>query len=191
VSHNLRKVTQSVTSCKNWPEDKRLNPWDLVVNALCVTLFYLVKAFSKRARLLPRADDPTKPLLMQVLLWHNKAKGVSVYLQHFTGPEAYEWFHRHRWQYMRSLILSGMYLEERSDWPSLIQRRRFNTYRMCKDTIHRVDYWAPLCWTIFYTQGPSDDWGYYLRGDYSQEAFVPWRQFIKARVPSLETGKLS
>jgi hypothetical protein len=174
-----------------WPEDKRLNLWDVVISALCVTAFYVVKAFSKRARLLPRADDPTKPLLRQVLLYHNKAKGVSVYLQNFVGPESFYWFHRHRWEYMRSLVLSGMYLEERPDWPHLIQRCRFKSHSMDHDTIHRVDYWAPLCWTIFYTKDPSDDWGYFPRGDYSEAAYVPWRQFIKARVPSLETGKLS
>jgi hypothetical protein len=188
-----------------WPEDKRLNLWDVVISALCVTAFYVVKAFSKRARLLPRADDPTKPLLRQVLLYHNKAKGVSVYLQNFIGPESFYWFHRHRWEYMRSLVLSGMYLEERPfamhpkspeakagvTLHRLYQRCRFESHHMDHDTIHRVDYWAPLCWTIFYTKGPSDDWGYFPRGDYSEAAYVPWRQFIKARVPSLETGKLS
>lgn len=184
---------------KAWPEDSRINLWDLLVNAVCRLLCLCLPW---RARVVPRADDPSKPLLTQFLLY--KAEGVSIYLQHFEAPEAYEYFHRHRWSYMRSLILSGMYLEERP-WTSfdgitpkamyneqrLYMRLRFRSHTMDHDTIHRVDYWAPLCWTLFYTRDPSNDWGYYPRGDYSDSAFIPWKQFVKARVPSLETGKVT
>jgi hypothetical protein len=158
-------------------KDLRWNLWDAAVNAACLALCRL---FPSRSRVIPRADDPSRPLLRQFLLCH--LGPLSVYLQHFESPEAWEWFHRHRWEYMRSFVLSGLYLEElpqEGSWEgyktyhvsktNLLQRRRFHTHRLYPTTIHRVDY---------------------PRGKYSSAEFVHWRDFVKARVPSLETGKI-
>lgn len=36
---------------------------------------------------------------------------------------------------------------------------------------------------------PSDDWGYYARSVVVR--FTRWRAFIKRRVPSLDTGRIT
>lgn len=172
--------------------------WDRLVNWFCLLLCSLMPW---RARVIPRADEPSRLLLRQFLVCHWGK--LSIYLQHFEGPEAWEWFHKHRWDYMRSFVLSGRYVEERAEdvWDedeilgfrtvhNHYQRRRFNSHRLYPESIHRVEWWDPLCWTMFVTYNPRHEWGYYPRGKYSSEDFVPWRDFIKSRVPSLETGKI-
>jgi len=112
-----------------------------------------------------------------------------LYLQHFEEPESKDYFHRHRWHYMRSWVLSGHYVEERPGM--LITRRAGTTYSMNHQTVHRVDSWSKDCWTLFLMLKPDDDWGYYERSGTRLGKFTHWRQFLKARVPSLETGKIT
>jgi hypothetical protein len=171
--------------------------WDTSINALCRNLCLW---FPSRCRTVPHAEDPSKPLLTQLLLWHQGK--TSVYLQHFETAEDYDWFHRHRWTYMRSYVLSGMYLEERPVDPNAFSipakaetvircRYRLTTHTFEPETIHRVDFWSPKCWTVFVTKNPDQEWGYYPRGKFGAADFVPWRQFIKQRIPSLESGQVT
>lgn len=176
--------------------------YDRMISAFC---WWLCAALPHRARVIPHAEDPGNPLLQQVLLWSRPERlvgqssccserkpSVSVYLQHFLTPESPDYAHRHRWQYMRSVVLSGYFVEFRYQvWPlrsKLLFHRRLSTYTMNHKTIHQVRYWSRHCWTIFVAVNASDDWGYYntLTG-----RFTHWRQHVKRRVPALETGELT
>jgi hypothetical protein len=145
---------------------------------------WLCRTFPTRSRIVPRADDGATPLLTQFMVLPN-----IVYLQHFEGPESVDFFHRHRWAYMRSLVLSGYYVEERPN-EGLIVRGAGHSHKMDHSTIHRVDFWSHDCWTLFFMWKPSDDWGYYPRNAITDAGFIPWRNFVKRRVPALETGKI-
>lgn len=178
--------------------------WDRAVNWAARAL---IAVFPSRARVIPHAEDPARALLTQFLVLHWGR--LSLYLQHFESPESHEYFHRHRWGYMRSFVLSGYYVEERpAQWEpgiaqdmlqvsqgrtwrgasNFIARARGDTFTMSPEVIHRVSLWSPLCWTLFLTWAPQDDWGYYAR---ETGAFTPWRDFVVQRVPSLETGEVS
>ena len=111
--------------------------------------------------------------------------------------------HYHRWEYMRSWVLSGSYKEElffsdlyvyaKDKQPirhlGAILRSRFTTHSMTRGIVHRVSWWHYLCWTLFYTNTPKLDWegdpiwGYYdLDGTH-----IRWQDAIPAhlRVPSI------
>ena len=114
-----------------------------------------------------------------------------LYLQHFENPESKDYFHRHRWHYMRSLVLSGEYTEERPGGIK-ITHRAGQSFAMDHSTVHRVDTWGKDCWTIFLMLKPDEDWGWYRRiGNGDLGEFTHWRAFLKARVPSLDTGKIT
>ena len=173
--------------------------WDRAVNAAARAL--IAGPLKARSRVIPHAEAPDEPLLTQALVLHWGA--LSIYLQHFETPEAWEYFHRHRWAWMRSIVLSGYYVEERpgaapesaefgymqsSSWAGasdFLAHKRGDTFALQPSTIHRVSVWSPECWTLFLTWRPSDDWGYYARAD---GEFIPWREFVQRRVASLETG---
>jgi len=147
---------------------------------------WLCRTFPNRARIVPRADDGVTPLLTQFMIIPR-----VLYLQHFEGPETNDYFHRHRWHYMRSFVLSGFYIEERPG-QKFYSRRAGRTHKMDHSTVHRVEYWSSDCWTLFLMLRPGDDWGYYARqgkGDLGR--YTPWRDFVKKRVPTIETKQIA
>lgn len=167
--------------------------WDRVVDAvcraLCVVLWW-------RFRIIPKAREPEVPLLRQLLVW--KSAHLEIYLQHFDNPEDPEWFHCHEWPHMRSFVLSGEFDEERYiNLESLrdvipIEHRRFTTYTMDDDTWHRSMWWHPLCWTLFVCRGGRTVPRGYRQAQLTPDElgvvlgpFIPWRDHIVKRVPSL------
>jgi hypothetical protein len=172
--------------------------WDRVVDAICRAL---CTVFFWRFRVIPKARDPRTPLLRQLLLW--KSRRLEIYLQHFDNPEDPFWFHCHEWPRMRSFVLSGGYTEERVDqlpserlgyiverYRGNIDHNRLTTYTMDRTAWHRTHAWGDHCWTLFVCRGGR----VIPRGYREVEAdssgarlgpFVPWREHIVKRVPSL------
>jgi hypothetical protein len=145
--------------------------------------FWLFFGFPSRARIVPRADDPSIPMLMQFALIRGR-----LYLQRFISPESENFFHNHRWRYMRSFVLSGQYVEERPGGHTII-RRRGRSHAMDWTTIHRIVEWTPYCVTLFYmSKEQRDEWGYLPAEDLRSPRFESWRTFVKKRIPNLESG---
>ena len=117
--------------------------------------------------------------------------GVHVYLHHFHRSDEDRALHNHPWQWSRSLILAGGYIEERRGPDDLVRRRvvrpgAWNT--IDGDDFHRVDLIENDCWSLFIA-GPKHgrSWGFW---DRVTGKFLPWREFIASiRGPSWEGGK--
>lgn len=135
----------------------------------------LARWFPARYRLIPRAQDGA-PLLRQFKL------ASWCYLQSFAGPEVWDWFHRHRWDRMISIVLSGAFKEERYPGGIFVVHRAPSIYAMDRAVIHRLSAVMPRTWTLFLMLGPrtrfdgKPDWGYYPRA--KQSGFVPWDKMI-------------
>lgn len=162
--------------------------WDSFVDYVCQKLCAL---FPSRTRTIPRADKPELPLLTQFVIIPER-----LYLQHFHNPESPEFFHFHRWEYMRSFVLSGHYIEEiwrhrKCNSYYMKLRKRFRTHIMNDHVIHRVQYWSSNCWTLFYMGKVIEtNWGYYRR---DSGVFTPWHKMIPDvhKIPHVETGKIT
>jgi hypothetical protein len=182
--------------------------WDHLVDAMIRALITVVPS---RYRVVPRAEAPETPLLEQFALirgasWIGRRFG-ALYFQHFCNPEPSGFAHRHRWARMRSLVLSGGFVEERFAigvdgvrraelWPHW----RGSSYSMGASDIHRVAWWGPRCWTLFHMSvTQTDSWGWYAIEPASFAstrrqlgAFTPWREHIVRRIESLDTpGKVT
>ena len=157
--------------------------WDELVMRAFLWLFVNLP---NRSRVVPAADDPATQMLMQFAL----IKG-RLYLQHFMTAESYDYFHTHRWTYMRSFVLSSGYVEERPGGFN-ITRTRFHTHSMDHSTIHRVAYWDDNCVTLFYmSKEQTDAYGYHRAYPLRHTDFIGWRDHVQHRIPSLETGEIT
>jgi hypothetical protein len=126
----------------------------------------LAPVFPERYRVIPRKEDGV-PMLRQFLVWGSPSAGSGAYLQSFVAPEQAHDFHSHRWPYMRSFVLSGMFVEERypgiySGGAALVHEAP-STYMMDSGVIHRLHHADPRTWTLFLTRGPIGTWSYYRR----------------------------
>lgn len=164
--------------------------WDQIVDSACRWLCVVIPA---RARIVPRSDAPEIPLIIQFKIWGND-RGSSLFLQHFVNPENPDYFHVHRWEQMKSLVLSDSFTEERPVVEGLraIRHKRFERYEMDRSVIHHVAYWGPRCWTLFWMSAEkTDDWGFFKRLETGElSALIPWREFVVQRIPNLETGEI-
>lgn len=130
--------------------------------------------FPSRYRLIPRAQDG-EPLLRQfkIFSW--------CYLQSFVTGEVWDWFHRHRWQRMISIVLSGSFKEERYPGTIFVVHKAPSIYTMDRTVIHRLAAVKARTWTLFLMLGPrvrydgTPDWGYYPRPFVK---FVSWDKMI-------------
>ena len=156
--------------------------WDRAVDA---TANWLCRTFPSRYREVPHATSG-KPMLRQF-----KLPGRA-YLQSFVDAEEYEYMHNHRWDKVRSFILSGWYDEERPG-RQVIRRKRFTTYTMTRDVIHRIEFWAPRTWTLFIQSEGQDlsQWRYYVAHPLRWAGQVKWEDHIQNRVANLEHGNLT
>jgi hypothetical protein len=149
------------------------------INLVCTTL---CEKFPDRHRIVFRSDKPGIPLLTQFMVIPD-----ILYLQHFYNGEHKDWFHHHRWGYMRSFVLSASYTEEL--WQEGYKtRKRFRTHTMNQDTVHRIERWDENCWTLFLMLDNKKDWGYFER---NTGRYIPWEEFVQRKIPTIETGKLT
>lgn len=135
-------------------------------------MFYEVMSFlfPKRCREIPAVNGGV--LLQQIRITK------TAYMHHFVQPEPAGKFHLHRWTKMRSFILTGHYIEERlyADRSTKKIRHRFlQTFAMGREAIHRIDYWSPGCWTLFFYSDDDLGWGYV---DGETFEYTPWDEYI-------------
>lgn len=140
--------------------------------------------------------DDGSPYLTRILLtrtfalaWLKKLTGLGVYLHHFHRPDGDQEMHDHPWKIGASLILNGAYVEERVDQivtreietcPAQIERTvltdkklvRFWNY-LTGDDFHAVRALRGDVWTLFFTRGRFQDWGFLVDG-----VKVPWREYL-------------
>ena len=156
--------------------------WDSTINALCLMLCGL---FPNRVRTIPRADKPEAPLLTQFVIIPER-----LYLQHFHNAESTDYIHNHRWDYMRSFVLSAEYKEEIGS-VGFVTRKRFKTHKMNARTLHRIHSWGENCWTVFYMgKVVNPNWGY---SNMCTGKFIPWHEFIadENKLSHIETGEIT
>lgn len=147
----------------------------------------LARLFPSRFRLIPRVPDMT-PLLRQFRICSfgkEQPRGVppkwhfSIFLQSFCHAEVRELYHVHRWRYMLSFVLSGIFVEERPGRQFIVHKAG-DIYSMNDTVIHRLDYAAPRTWTLFIMFGRNrkrlpGGWGYY---DRDTSNYTPWNSAI-------------
>ena len=173
--------------------------WDWFVDS---TIRMLCLALPGRFRIVPEASTG-EPMLRQLAIirggsWIGKRVG-ALYLQHFDAPEPRGYAHIHRWRRMRSLVLSGSFIEERPIDVEYIAHMRGDRYEMDRKVIHRVEWWSPRCWTLFHMSvEQSDAWGWFEIANRDSSTrqrvlgcFIPWRKHIAKRVPSLDTREIT
>ena len=166
--------------------------WDQIVDTLARSVCIM---FPSRSRIVPQSNDPLRPMIIQFKIWGN-GKGSSLFLQHFIQPEDPDYFHVHRWEQMKSLVLSDRFVEERpiagyeAGEIRAITHSRFQFYRMDRTVKHHVAYWGPRCWSLFWMSAEkSDQWGWFHKD--RLDHLIHWKEFVERRVPSLETGEIS
>ena len=144
----------------------------------------LLRLFPKRYRLIPRIDG--QPLLRQFLVLR-LGKFLEVYLHSFVNGETDQWFHRHRWGHMFSMVLSGRFCEERFPGRLFWVHYAPSFYYMDQSTIHRLHWAGERTWSLFFGFGNGDSWGYYRRPTPEALQYTPWQQMIppEKRVRSL------
>ena len=132
----------------------------------------LARLFPKRWRVIPRLQDGV-PMLRQFRIFD------WLYLQSFLVGELPELFHFHRWRYMRSFVLSGVFWEERypGGGRNTIRHAAPSTYSMDHTVIHNLCGSAPRTWTLFLMFGNRKMWGYYERPR-ELPSFIPWDEAI-------------
>lgn len=151
--------------------------WDAFVDRVAN---WLCRTFPSRYRVVPHATTG-EPMLRQFRVTKR------IYLQQFLEPEEHEYMHNHRWEKVRSIVLSGMYVEERPGRIT-ITRRAGQTHTMDRSVIHRIAYWSPLCWTLFFQSKRQnlDEWFYFTANPLRWAGKHHWIDHIQRRVPNLE-----
>ena len=133
-------------------------------------LFSLFNRFiPDKCREIPSVEDDT--LLLQIRV------SKRLYLHKFLKPEPQNVWHVHRWHKMRSFILWGNYTEQRlfiDGTTKLINHRTWSTFTMDKSVMHRIEYWSPHCWSLFFFDESDENWGYINR----DMEYTPWQDYI-------------
>lgn len=153
--------------------------WARLVEALIVGRFGLARLFPKRYRLIPRLDG--QPLLRQFLvlrLGPTKRPWIEVYLHSFVNGETAEWFHRHRWGHMVSVVLSGRFCEERFPGQLFWVHYAPDFYYMDRSTVHRLHWAGERTWSLFFGFGNDARWGYYRRVTPEAVQYTSWQDMI-------------
>lgn len=133
-----------------------------LINNFC---WWLVNKYPHRVRIIKRND---KPYLLRFYLTTNRAEDkmreepelFGLYLHYFfTGDEDPD-LHNHPWLWALSFILSGTYIEERTNGFFLRKAGRFNY--ISHQTFHRVsmDGGKTPVWTLFTVGSRITSWGF-------------------------------
>lgn len=136
----------------------------------------------------------------RALKWLKDLTGLGVYLHHFHRPDGDQDMHDHPWNVGASLVLNGAYVEERVDqiveqrvpskcgdnWCRVDDCRAYTERTVLTDTqlvrffnyltgedFHAVRSLQGDVWTLFFTRGRFQDWGFLVDG-----AKVPWREYL-------------
>lgn len=108
-------------------------------------------------------------------------EGWNIYLHCFHRSDEDRELHNHPWQWARSVILAGGYLEERRTPQGGVAIRGylpFSTNSISADTFHRVELLEQDCWSLILVGPKVGTWGFW---DRFSRAFVPWRQFLERK----------
>ncbi len=106
----------------------------------------------------------------------------SVYLHRFHTPDYDPAPHNHPWEWARSLILTGGYVERRfdpgsgADWSAPVLPGTVN--RIMPGTFHVVEeLLGTETWTLFVAGPKMGAWGFWV----DERGYVPWRERIQER----------
>ena len=110
--------------------------------------------------------------------------GVTFYLHRFVSSDSEEHIHNHPWEWGRSVILTGSYIEETicdfsADGLITDKKRRRWLNRVDGNTFHRIHEAAPGTWSLFFHSprakigGKSKGWGFLEKKKNGQIEFVP------------------
>jgi hypothetical protein len=104
-------------------------------------------------------------------------------LHRFAASDDNEALHNHPWEWAKSLILAGGYLESRRfQDSSYVYRQRClpgHIVSLTHDTFHAVELLETDCWTLFLMGPRVASWLFWLprNGQY-----VPWREYLAQKM---------
>ena len=106
----------------------------------------------------------------------------SIYLHRFHTPDYDPAPHNHPWEWAKSLILTGGYVEHRLEpltgLEACFEVRAPAINRISDDTFHVVEeLLGTETWTLFIVGPKTGTWGFWVPG----RGYVPWRQRLKER----------
>lgn len=120
--------------------------------------------------------------------------GVTFYLHRFVSPDSERHLHNHPWDWGRSLVLSGSYVEERavdlcphaSASGCITQRRRIRWWNKVNgNDFHQIHDADPNTWTLFFhgkrtrikcgMASIAKGWGFLETVDRETTIFRPFR----------------
>lgn len=141
---------------------------------------YLCDKYPERVREIPREGQPylTRFYISAPRTAEDSDNEMperfGIYLHHFHDGDKDPDFHNHPWRWALSLILSGVYYEERIEGTHITNYvRRAGGFNLLTDkTFHRVDiledYDGTPIWTLFITGPRIKRWGFKRRttGEY-------------------------
>lgn len=103
----------------------------------------------------------------------------TIYVHRFIRADADRETHNHPWEWSRSFVVVGGYVEERltKDGLTLIERKPGDSHEINHNTFHRVaELFEDDAWTIFITGPRRGSWGFMTK-----HGFVNWEHFINQR----------
>ncbi len=140
-----------------------------------------------RIREIPREDGKQYLTRYDIHGWmpadgEAKKYPLSIYLHRFHAPDFDPAPHNHPWEWSRSLILTGGYVERRRDPADgamrRVGRRPGDLNRIDSDTFHVVE---ELCgretWTLFSAGPKTGTWGFWP----PERGYTEWRDRLRER----------
>ena len=111
-----------------------------------------------------------------------KSYPFSIYLHHFHTPDYDPAPHNHPWEWARSLILTGGYVERRLEpltgLDTSFEVHPLTVNRISDDTFHVVEeLLGTETWTLFIVGPKTSTWGFWVPG----RGYVAWRDRLRER----------
>jgi hypothetical protein len=116
--------------------------------------------------------DSTQKYITRTLF--PRLRGRRYMLHRIHIPDTDRGIHNHPWEWCRSHILTGSYVEERLLADGTIETKIVDSYNeLTKDDFHRIVELRGEVWTLFEAGPRYQDWGFKVEG-----RFVPWRDYV-------------
>lgn len=138
-----------------------------------------------RVRKIPREDGKPYMTRYDIHGWMpedgDKKYPLSIYLHRFHAPDYDPAPHNHPWEWARSFILTGGYIEHRFDPESresvVSEVRSGSLNRIEANTFHTITSLLRETWTLFSAGPKTGSWGFQVPG----RGYVPWRDRLRER----------